>query len=89
MHYSISYNAIGGKTKKLHYYTFFDHRNGDGWRENSRYFTNAGFGTVTYYFTPKFSLTAEVMHSHIRSQQAGRFNRCPGRTGCTTKFPQP
>jgi Fe(3+) dicitrate transport protein len=66
-----SYNAIGGETKKFHYYTFFDHRNGDGWRSNSRYFTNAGFGTFTYYFTPKFSLSAEVMRSNIRSQQAG------------------
>ncbi|HET6768429.1 MAG TPA: TonB-dependent receptor [Chitinophagaceae bacterium] len=66
-----SYNAIGGKTKKFHYYTFFDHRNGDGWRNNSRYFTNAGFGTLTYHFSPKFSLSGEVMHSRIRSQQAG------------------
>ncbi|MBL7732532.1 MAG: TonB-dependent receptor [Chitinophagaceae bacterium] len=66
-----SYNAIGGKTGKWHYYTFFDHRNGDGWRNNSRYYTNAGFGTATYYFSPKFSLTAEVMRSHIRSQQPG------------------
>ncbi len=66
-----SYNAIGGKTGKFHYYGFFDHRNGDGWRNNSRYFTNAGFGTFTYYLTTKFSLSAEAMHSHIRSQQAG------------------
>ncbi|MEQ1676091.1 MAG: TonB-dependent receptor [Chitinophagaceae bacterium] len=66
-----SYNAIGGKTKKWHYYSFFDHRNGNGWRNNSRYYTNAGYGTVTYYVTPKLSVTAEVMHSHIRSQQAG------------------
>ncbi len=66
-----TYNAIGGKMDKFHYYTFFDHRNGDGWRNNSRYFTNAGFGTLTYYITPKFSLSAEVMRSHIRSQQAG------------------
>ncbi|MEO7922748.1 MAG: TonB-dependent receptor [Chitinophagaceae bacterium] len=66
-----SYNAIGGKTEKIHYYSFFDHRNGDGWRKNSRYYTNAGFGTVTYLFTPKLSLTAELMHSHIRSQQPG------------------
>ncbi len=66
-----SYNAIGGKTKKVNYYSFFDHRNGKGWRENSKYFTNAGFGTITYNFTPKLSLTAEVMHSHIRSQQSG------------------
>ena len=66
-----SFNAIGGKTGKWHYYSFFDHRNGDGRRQNSRYFTNSGFGTATYYFSSKFSLTAEVMHSHIRSQQPG------------------
>lgn len=66
-----SYNAIGGKKGKIHYYTFFDHRNGNGWRKNSEYFTNAGFGTITYYLTPKLSLTAELMHSHIRSQQPG------------------
>lgn len=66
-----SYNAIGGKTGKVHYYSFFDHRNGDGWRENSRYFTNSGYGTFSYYFTPKFSLTGEIMQSHIRSQQPG------------------
>lgn len=66
-----SYNAIGGKTGKIHYYSFFDHRNGNGWRENSRYFTNSGYGTVTYYITPKFSLSAELMYSHIRSQQPG------------------
>lgn len=66
-----SFNAIGGKTKKWHYYSFFDHRNGNGWRENSRYFTNSGFGTATYLLSPKFSVTAEVMHSHIRSQQPG------------------
>ncbi|MER3463551.1 MAG: TonB-dependent receptor, partial [Chitinophagaceae bacterium] len=66
-----SYIAIGGKTEKVHYYSFFDHRNGDGWRQNSRYNTNVGFGTVTYYFTQKFSLSAEVMRSHYRSQQAG------------------
>jgi Fe(3+) dicitrate transport protein len=66
-----TYNAIGGKTGKVNYYSFFDHRNGNGWRDNSKFFTNSGFGTITYKFTPKFSLTAEVMHSHIRSQQAG------------------
>ena len=66
-----SFNAIGGNTKNVHYYAFFDHRNGDGWRTNSRYFTNAGFGTVTYQISPKLSISAEVMRSHIRSQQPG------------------
>ncbi len=66
-----SYNAIGGKSKKFHYYSFIDHRNGDGWRSNSRYFSNAGYGTGTYFFNPNLSLTAEIMYSHIRSQQPG------------------
>jgi Fe(3+) dicitrate transport protein len=66
-----TYNAVGGDTKKFHYYGFFDHRNADGWRQNSRYFTNAGFGTFTYRLTDKFSVTGEVMQSHIRSQQPG------------------
>ncbi len=66
-----TYNAIGGHSKKIHYYSFFDHRNGDGYRANSRFNTDAGFGSVTYSFSPKMTLTAELMHSHIRSQQAG------------------
>ena len=66
-----SYNALGGKLKKIHYYSFFDHRQGNGYRSSSDFFTNAGFGTITYYISPKFSVTAELMRSHIRSQQAG------------------
>ena len=66
-----SYNAVGGKKEKLHYYTFFDHRNANGYRPNSRYFTNAGFGTITYSALPGLSITLEVMTSHIRSQQPG------------------
>lgn len=66
-----SYVGVGGETKRSHYYGFFDHRNANGWRQNSSYFTNAGFGTYTFRFNPKFTLTAELMHSHIRSQQPG------------------
>jgi Fe(3+) dicitrate transport protein len=66
-----SYNAIGGKNGKINYYSFFDHRNGDGWRANSKYVINNGFATATYKFTDKFSLTAELMLSQMRSQQAG------------------
>ncbi len=66
-----SYNALGGETKRYHYYAFFDHRNADGYRQNSRYYTNSGFGTFTYRVTNKFSLSAEIMRNNIRSQQPG------------------
>jgi Fe(3+) dicitrate transport protein len=66
-----SYTAIGGKTKKVNYFSFFDHRNANGWRDNSKYYTNSGFATATYHFNTKLSLSTEIMHSHIRSQQPG------------------
>jgi Fe(3+) dicitrate transport protein len=66
-----SFNAIGGKKEKLNYYSFYDQRNGEGWRDNSQFFTKAGFGSITYNFTNQLSLSFELMHSHIRSQQAG------------------
>jgi Fe(3+) dicitrate transport protein len=66
-----SYNAIGGKKGKLNYYSFYDQRNGEGWRNNSQFHTKSSFGTLTYNFTNKFSLSFEFMHSHIRSQQPG------------------
>ena len=66
-----SYNAVGGESEKYHYYGFLDHRNANGYRKNSEYFTNSGFGTFTYRINKKLSLTAELMVSHIRSQQPG------------------
>ena len=66
-----TFTALGGKKKKFHYYTFFDHRNAEGYRQHSRYYTNTAYSTVTYLPSPKLSLTAEVMRSHIRSQQPG------------------
>ncbi|HSF46626.1 MAG TPA: TonB-dependent receptor [Chitinophagaceae bacterium] len=66
-----TYNAIGGETKKFHYYAYFDHRSADGWRENSKYFTNSGFGTFTWRLNDKLSVTAEIMKNHINSRQPG------------------
>jgi Fe(3+) dicitrate transport protein len=66
-----SYNAIGGQTKKISYYTFFDHRNADGWRQNSDYYTNSAFGTLTYKASSRLSVTTEIMYSKQRSRQPG------------------
>jgi Fe(3+) dicitrate transport protein len=66
-----SFNAIGGKKGKVNYYSFYDQRNGEGWRNNSQFFSKAGFGTITYHLTKGLSLSVELMHSHTRSQQGG------------------
>ncbi len=66
-----SYNAVGGKNKNFHYYGFYNHRNGDGWRQNSKYNINNGFGTLTVHLTEKLLLTTEIMLSEMLSQQPG------------------
>jgi Fe(3+) dicitrate transport protein len=77
-----SYNAIGGKTKKMNYYAFFDHRQGDGWRTNNQYNSNTGSATVTYKISNRLSLTSEFTYWRSLSQQpAGltdtQFNQDP------------
>jgi Fe(3+) dicitrate transport protein len=77
-----SYNAVGGNTKKLHYYAFFDHRDANGWRANNEYTSNTGSGTFTYRVNEKFSVTTEFTRWHALSQQPGgltdeQFNQDP------------
>jgi len=66
-----TYNAVGGETEKVHYYAFYDHRNADGWRENSPYKVGTGFATATFKITKKFKIGAEVTSWHANSQQPG------------------
>ena len=66
-----TYNAVGGETKKLHYYAFYDHRASDGWRENGQYRVGTGFATVTYKVNTKLKITAEITNWNANSQQPG------------------
>lgn len=66
-----TYNAIGGKTGKLHYYAFFDHRSADGWRDNNKYGSNTGSGTFTYKVSDRISVNTEFTRWHTLSQQPG------------------
>jgi Fe(3+) dicitrate transport protein len=66
-----SYNAIGGNTKKINYYAFYDHRSGNGWRDNSQFRSETLSGTITYKLSSRLSLTTEITKWASRSQQAG------------------
>lgn len=65
------YNAVGGQTKKVHYYAFYDHRNADGWRENSRYRVSTGFATASYQVSKRLKVGAELTTWQAHSQQPG------------------
>lgn len=66
-----SYTAIGGQIKKFHYYAFYDHRQADGWRENSAYKVSTGFAGLHYQFSEKLKAGVELTKWHTRSRQAG------------------
>jgi Fe(3+) dicitrate transport protein len=66
-----SYNAIGGQKGKSNYYAFWDHRRGDGFRENSVFQVNTGFGSYTWRPNDKLRVGLELTHFDYLSRQPG------------------
>lgn len=63
--------SIAGKTKKVQYYTFFQHKSGDGWRPNSGFDVNTGYASVIYTINDKLAVTVQYTHMNYLAQQAG------------------
>lgn len=66
-----SFNAIGGKLKKISYYAYMHHRGADGWRENSSYRTRTGSLSFAYDVSNKWKITGEYSRMNNVSQQSG------------------
>jgi Fe(3+) dicitrate transport protein len=66
-----TYHAVGGKTDKVNYYGFWDHRRGDGFRANSGFHVNTGFASTTWKISSKLKAGVELTHFDYTSQQPG------------------
>lgn len=66
-----SYHAIGGQNEKAHYYAFWDHRKGNGFRANSGFTVNTGFANYTWKLSSKLKLGVEITHFDYVSKQPG------------------
>lgn len=66
-----SYNAVGGTIGKFNYYTFYQFKRGDGWRENSNFDVHTGYASVGYKFNEKLSVSAEYTLMHYLTKQPG------------------
>lgn len=51
-----SYNSIGGNAKKLKYFAFYQHKRGDGWRENAGFDVHNAHFNLQYEATKKLSI---------------------------------
>ena len=66
-----SFNSIHGQVGKLNYYTYFQYKRGDGWRENSGFEQYAAGGYFKYDVSDKLRLGLDLTYSHYLSQQPG------------------
>ena len=65
-----SFNAIGGKQGKWSYYGYVHHRQAEGFKANSRYFTKNYFAKLSYAWK-NGKISGEYHHSYYLNQQAG------------------
>ncbi len=66
-----SFNSVGGSKGKVRYYSFFQHKQADGWRPNSSFDLNMGYASVTYQPVDQFSINAQFTHMTYNAQQPG------------------
>ncbi|UOE46246.1 TonB-dependent receptor [Mucilaginibacter sp. SMC90] len=64
-------NSIAGTVGKVQYYTFFQHKQADGWRPNSEFNANTAYAGLTYKATNKLSLTFQYTYMDYLAHQPG------------------
>jgi len=66
-----SYNAIGGKKRRITYYAYYDNRHGDGWRPNSKFNYQASYADVKYDLSSRASISFQFSRMAYEQQIAG------------------
>ena len=66
-----TFNYVGGTEGRTTYTVFYQKRRGDGWRNNGFFDTDHAHAEVSYAFSKKFRLGAELTYMNYESQQAG------------------
>lgn len=68
-----SFNSMGGTSAngKLNYYSYFQYKRGDGFRENSGFNSINGFASVNYQANKKLKIGFELTKMQYLAQQPG------------------
>lgn len=66
-----SFNYVGGTSGRLSYTTYYQKRQGNGWRQNSKFNTDHSHGELSYAVTNKLKVGAQLTYMQAESQQAG------------------
>ncbi len=67
-----TFNLVSGTLKKrFTYLAYFQHKQGNGWRENSEFSQQNAFVQLKYNFTDRMFLSVEQTHMRYLAHQAG------------------
>lgn len=66
-----NFSSLSGTKGKFSYYTFYNYKQGNGFRPNSDFDSKNYFGNMNYQFTDKTSLHFDYTHFYYLAQQAG------------------
>jgi Fe(3+) dicitrate transport protein len=68
-----TFNSFGGTVaqKKINYYSFIQHKRGDGFRENSGFVQTMAYASVIAEPTNKLKLQLDITYMNYEAQQAG------------------
>ncbi len=66
-----NFTSLSGTNGKFSYYSFYNYKQGDGFRPNSKFKSKNYFANLNYQFSPKTSLHFDYTHYDYLAQQAG------------------
>ncbi len=66
-----SFTSLSGTIDKFSYYTYFQHKEGKGFRPNSDFDSQNFYSNIGYQFTPKTKVTLESTYLTYLAKQAG------------------
>ncbi len=69
-----NFTSVSGTKNKLSYYTFFNYKKGDGFRDNSNFESKNVYAHLGYQFNDKTKLTGEVTYLRYLAKQGGGLN---------------
>ncbi len=66
-----SYNSVGGSTKLMDYFAYYQRKQGNGWRDNESFTANSAFANTTFHITDELDIALEFTHMDYLAQQPG------------------
>ncbi len=66
-----TFNSLGGEKNGWNYYTFYQRKQGDGWRNFSKFDQNTAYASISKSISKKLKIGVEYTFMNYTAQQAG------------------